>query len=91
MPVSATIGAGVVAKITRSRNRFSAQVVTPLAIYSCTSARDPEREPQVKASLANGSLISMKSVRHDRHDKTETCLIHGPEVCVSGLEASEDQ
>jgi protein-L-isoaspartate(D-aspartate) O-methyltransferase len=86
MAVSPTRGVGVMAKIIRERDQFSAQIVTPVAIYSCTSARDPEREPQLKVTMTNGALMKMKSLRRDLHEQTDTCLVHGPQVCISGME-----
>jgi protein-L-isoaspartate(D-aspartate) O-methyltransferase len=77
------IGLGVMIKATRERDRFSAQVVSSVGIYSCTSARDPQLEPQLRASITTGALTQMKSFRRDAHEPSDTCLVHGPEVCLS--------
>jgi protein-L-isoaspartate(D-aspartate) O-methyltransferase len=79
-------GVGAMIQIIRARGQFSAQIVTSVAIYSCTSARDPRREPQLKASMTNGGLLKMKSLRRDAHEQADTCLVHGPEVCLSKVE-----
>lgn len=60
--------------------------MTALAIYSCTSARDPQLEPLLKANLTNGALMKMKSLRRDSHEQNENCLLHGPDMCISGSE-----
>jgi protein-L-isoaspartate(D-aspartate) O-methyltransferase len=86
MSIKPTTGVGVMAKILRQREQFSAQIETTVAIYSCVTARDADREAMIRAALTNGSLMKMKSVRRDPHDKTDTCLIHGPDVCVSVAE-----
>jgi protein-L-isoaspartate(D-aspartate) O-methyltransferase len=86
MAVKPTTGMGVMVKITRQREHFSAQIETTVAIYSCTSARDPNRELLLKTALTNGSLMKMKSVRRDEHEPMDTCLVHGLEVCVSSTE-----
>jgi len=83
---SGRAGVGVMIQSIRERGGFSAQIVTSVAIYSCTSARDPQREPQLKASMANGALLKMKSWRRDAHDRADTCLVHGPEICLSQAE-----
>jgi len=85
--ISPSLGAGFMTKIVCEHGRFSAEFVSPVAIYSCTSARDPQREPLLKACLSNGALIKMKSIRLDIHVQTDSCLVHGPEVCVSAAEA----
>jgi len=83
---SGRAGVGVMVQSIREGGRFSAQIVTSTAIYSCTSARDRQREPQLKASMANGALLKMKSWRRDAHEPADTCLLHGPEVCLSRAE-----
>ncbi|MFZ0416699.1 MAG: rRNA adenine N-6-methyltransferase family protein [Candidatus Sulfotelmatobacter sp.] len=78
------LGKGVMAKIIREANGFSAQVVTFVAIFSCSSARDPELEPLMGKALATGALMKMKSVRCDRHEPADSCLLHTrDEVCLS--------
>lgn len=79
-------GMGMMIRIASERSGFSAQIVTSVAIYSCVSARDPEREQLLKASLASGALLKMKSVRRDAHERTGTCLLHGPDACISQAE-----
>ena len=72
MATTPTIGFGVMAKVVRDGDRFLAEMVTPLAIYSCTSMRDPQREPLIKAAMTGGKLMKLKSVRRDAHDPSET-------------------
>ena len=88
MAMSPKLGVGVMAKIIRQGSRFSAQVVTSVAIYSCTNARDAQCEPLLKAAISRGALLKMKSVRRDAHEQSETCEMHGPEVCLSSEEIS---
>jgi len=77
------IGVGVMIKAIREHDRFSTQIVSSVGIYSCTSVRDPQREQQLKASITTGAVTQMKSFRRDAHDQSDTCLVHGPEVCLS--------
>jgi hypothetical protein len=65
---------------------FSAQIVTSLAIHSCTSARDAQREPLLRAAMASGALTKMKSVRRDAHEQSGIWLVHGADVCLSSVE-----
>jgi len=80
----ATLGKGV-AKITRERGAFHAQVIAFVAIYSCTSVRDPELEPLLGKAIGTGALLKSKSVRRDPHAPADTCLLHG-DVCLSSAE-----
>jgi protein-L-isoaspartate(D-aspartate) O-methyltransferase len=84
--VTPTLGQGVMAKIVRERGGFSAEVVTILAIFSCTSARDPLLEPLMARALTTGALLRLKSERRDVHEPVDTCILHGSEVCVSSAE-----
>jgi protein-L-isoaspartate(D-aspartate) O-methyltransferase len=85
---TATLGQGAMTKIVRERESFSAQIVTFVAIFSCTSVRDPELEPLMKKAFATGGLLKMKSVRRDRHEPVDTCLLHGREVRLSSTDAT---
>jgi protein-L-isoaspartate(D-aspartate) O-methyltransferase len=86
MATSATLGTGVMVRIVRQRGGFSAQVVTFVGIYSCTSVRDPELEPLVKKALTTGALLNLASARRDPHEPVDTCLLHGREVCLSSAD-----
>jgi protein-L-isoaspartate(D-aspartate) O-methyltransferase len=80
---SPTAGQGLIVRFTRDGNGFSAQVITFVGIISCTSVRDPQLEAVIAKALANRTLFKIKSVRLDVHEPTDTCILHGSEVCVS--------
>ena len=86
LAVTPTIGQGIMTRITRRGGSFSAEMVTPLAIYSCVGGRDPELEPQMRKALTTGALLKLKSVRRDAHEPAETCILHRSDVCVSSTE-----
>ncbi len=88
--VTPTLGQGVMAKIVRERGGFSAEVITVLAIFSCTSARDPLLEPLMPKALTSGALLNLRSIRRDVHEPGESCILHGSEVCVSSAELDAD-
>jgi protein-L-isoaspartate(D-aspartate) O-methyltransferase len=80
---NAVWGSGVVARVTRKGDRFGARVVTPVAIYSCLSVRDPAMNANLAKALATKALYNLKSVRTDPHQEAESCLAHGTEICLS--------
>ena len=86
MTVTPTVGAGIVAKITRRGPAFSAEVVSPVGIFSCTAGRDPQLEPLLKQAFTSRALLKLKSVRLDAHAPAETCLVHASSVCLSSAE-----
>jgi protein-L-isoaspartate(D-aspartate) O-methyltransferase len=87
MAVNATIGQGLMMKIVRSNGKFRTEPVSPVGIYSARSLREAALEPQLLKGLTTGGLLKVKSVRLDAHDAGETCVVHGPDVCLSLAEA----
>lgn len=83
MAMNATLGQGVMTKIVRERGGYSTELVSPLAIFSGGSMRDPELEPLMLKALTTGGLLKLKSVRRDAHEPAESCVLHGKEVCLS--------
>jgi len=83
------LGKGVMARIVRDahaeegKRRFSARVLTFVAIYHCSGGRDPQLEPLLGKAFATGALMRMKSLRTDAHEVGETCILHREDVCLS--------
>ncbi|HEY6250592.1 MAG TPA: rRNA adenine N-6-methyltransferase family protein [Candidatus Angelobacter sp.] len=91
MATSKTLGTGSMAKIVRHLDRFSVQGVGPVAIFSCTSLRDPEMEAALRKGLTTQTLFKVKSLRRDAHDAVESCVVHGSGMCLSILEPGAAQ
>jgi protein-L-isoaspartate(D-aspartate) O-methyltransferase len=94
LPITAAAGAtsfgnGVMARIARLNGAFSARVVTPVVIYSCTSVRDPTLELPLGKALASKALLKLKSARLDPHEQDDTCLLHSSNMCVSTCACKE--
>jgi hypothetical protein len=70
-------------KITRMGHGYAVNIVGFIAIYSATSARDPQREALLGKALATGALMKVKSARRDEHELEDSCAVHGPELCLS--------
>ena len=82
-PMGPNLGKGVMLKITRQPAGYATQLVTFVAIYSCTSMRDPKIEAQLGKGFGSGALMKVKSVRRDPHEPIETCAAHGDDICLS--------
>jgi protein-L-isoaspartate(D-aspartate) O-methyltransferase len=85
MATTPNLGIGVMIKIVRRDSRYSADIVTSLAIYSCKGARDATREPLLRTAMTTGALMKLKSLRRDTHEKADTCILHGEDVCLGSL------
>lgn len=83
MATGATLGAGLMIKITCRNGSFSARMDSPVGIFSCTSLRDADLEPQIRKALTTQTLLKVKSLRRDAHDQRESCLVHGVGMCLS--------
>ena len=88
LATSETLGAGLMMRIVRRSDRFSAHGVTPVGIYSCKSVRDPELESPMRNALMNQSVLKVQSLRLEPHEPEPTCLVHGKDVCFSSAEVS---
>ena len=90
MTMAPNLGKGVMLKIIRRPNGYATQLVNFVAIYSATSARDPQLDAVLGKALATGALMKVKSVRRDPHGIEDSCAVHGNDVCLSmaGLAAA---
>ncbi len=86
MGMGANLGKGVVAKIMRQANGFSARVASFVAIYSCVGMRDAQLEQALGKAMGTGKLFKLRSLRRDVHELTDTCLVHGADLCFSSEE-----
>lgn len=91
MPIGKTLGAGAMIKVVRENGNFPARVNSAIGIYSCTSLRDPEMEAVLRQAVATQTLFKVKSLRRDQHEKTETCIAHGNNLCFSSSAAGAAQ
>jgi protein-L-isoaspartate(D-aspartate) O-methyltransferase len=88
MAMNSTLGQGIMTKIVRHRAGYSAEMVSPVAIFSGGNLRDPALEPLLAKALRSGGLLNLKSVRRDTHESTDSCVLHAREVCLSSSELS---
>ncbi len=82
----AQAGGGVMLKVVREAQAFSATVVSMVGIYSCASVRDTSLQADLQKALASRTLIKIRSVRVDDHERTDSCVAHRDDVCMSTSE-----
>ena len=80
------LGTGAMMCFTRTHDHFAAQIVSPVAIFSSTSQRDPQLEPSIRTAMSTQTLFRIRSLRRDTHEVAESCVVHGPETCLSLLD-----
>ena len=69
--------------ITRRHKQFSAELLSIMTIYSSPSMRDPHLQSMLNESFESHAMLRLKSLRTDAHDRTDTCIMHAPEFCLS--------
>lgn len=69
--------------ITRRHNQFAAEILSIMTIYSSPSMRDPALQSMLNDSFESHAIQSLKSVRNDDHDRTDSCIVHTPGFCLS--------
>ena len=79
------LGMGLMLKVVREEDRYGAALFSPVGIFPCIGTRDPESERSLREAFARGNWESVRSLRRDPHDATDTCWLHGAEVCLSLL------
>lgn len=77
------LGAGVMLRFTRSDGNFTVRPISPVAIFSSTSLRDPNLEPAIRKGMATQALFKVKTLRRDEHEVVDTCVVHAPGFCLS--------
>lgn len=85
MPQAPEVGRGAMMKVGRAGEGFSAEMVTYVGIFSCTSVRDAEMNGLIGKALAEGAMAKVRSLRRDAHEQTDSCVVHGDAVCWSSL------
>ena len=76
-------GKGCMMLVRRAVESYSARCVGFVAIYSCTSLRDPDLNASLVKQISSGKIFSVKSLRRDAHETDETCLVHAKDSCLS--------
>ncbi len=81
---AAVHGWGFVLLIERGARGLAARFVSPVGIFPCAGARDPDRNKRLTRAYASGTA-SVSSVRTEPHEADESCWMHSPGFCVSTL------
>ena len=79
----AAIGTGLVLKVRRSEDGYSAAFVYRAQIFHCVGARSDAGNARLRAALNSGGAESVRSLRRDHHEKTDACWLHGADFCLS--------
>jgi protein-L-isoaspartate(D-aspartate) O-methyltransferase len=83
-PLTSTRGPGIMAYLTRkSADSFTAWLTGSVFFVDFAGARDPSVSSELAIALKRDMGASVRSLRCDRHEKDETCWLHGDGWCFS--------
>jgi len=84
MPGMGPIGKGPLIRVVNTGgDRWTARVVTFVAIYSAIGLRDETLNASIGQALGRHPFPPLKSLRRDPHDANASCWCHVPGACLS--------
>jgi protein-L-isoaspartate(D-aspartate) O-methyltransferase len=84
-------GGGFMLRVVRERDAFAARFISPVAIFPCAGSRDEELNTRLREAMMRGNFASVRSLRRDAHEATESCWFHGDDFCLSTLPTPPEQ
>ncbi len=76
-------GKGCMLAVQRTGESYAARCIGFVMIYSSTSLRDPELNGLLMKQIGSGKILTVQSLRRDRHEAEDTCLVHAQDSCLS--------
>lgn len=76
---------GYVLQVTHEPRGYTARFISPVSIFSCIGARDPQSDRYLGDAFARGGWESVRSLRRDTHEAQPSCWLHGAGFCLSTL------
>ena len=83
------IGVGAMLLVKRTPGDWPARFVSPVGIFHCSGARDPEEEQDLQKAFNAGEWPSVRALRFDAHPRDEACWLHGSRYCLTRREPLE--
>ncbi|HYL37029.1 MAG TPA: rRNA adenine N-6-methyltransferase family protein [Bryobacteraceae bacterium] len=84
-------GKGCMLLVKREAEVYSARCVNVVMIYSCSSLRDAELNTALTKLVGSGKILGVRSLRREPHQADESCLLHGPDSCLSTKEIASQR
>jgi protein-L-isoaspartate(D-aspartate) O-methyltransferase len=81
---ASSLGKGIVVAIERTtEERFTAEMLSLIAIYSAVGFRDAAVESALSQALRRIAFPNLAQLRRDPHDRNDACWLHGDGFCLS--------
>ena len=76
-------GKGGTLKVIRSDASYAAGFLSSVSVFHCVGSRDADANRCLLESIRRGGWHLVKSLRRDRHERDDTCWLHGDDFCLS--------
>jgi len=81
--MGATLGKGMMLRVTRTGPGWTARVSSMVAIYSFVGGRDDAMNAALGQAMMTGALLRATRLRRDSHAPGAECVLHGATCCLS--------
>jgi len=75
-------GVGGMFRLERSEPRWLARMVSPVGIYDCANARDPENEAELRKLAGITTPVKPTVAVLEPHERGEACIAHLSTICL---------
>jgi protein-L-isoaspartate(D-aspartate) O-methyltransferase len=83
LPLTPDTGMGIIVGIRRRGERYFASVLSPVMIYRCASARDPQSESALAAALKRGGERGITRLYRGEPPAAENVWLQGENWCLA--------
>jgi protein-L-isoaspartate(D-aspartate) O-methyltransferase len=83
LPLTPDTGMGIIVAIRRRGERYFANVLSPVMIYRCAGARDPQSESALAAALKRGGERAIARLYRGEQPPAENVWLQGENWCLA--------
>ncbi|HEY7544624.1 MAG TPA: methyltransferase domain-containing protein [Blastocatellia bacterium] len=76
-------GSGLMLKVKREEESYAARFVSPVSIYPFIGVRDNQMNNKLREAMMRGTWATVRRLRRDPHEPSDTCWLHGSDFCLS--------
>ena len=81
-------GMGFMLRVKHEGRSYAACFLGPVMIFPCIGSRDEDSNQRLRDAIKRGTWGSVKSLRRESHEPSDTCWLHGDDFCLSTLPVS---
>ena len=83
LPMTLANQSGGILKIVRTGRNWQARFASGVGMFPCIGGRDGKAEKKLETAFKGGGAYEVRSLRLDRHRRSNQCWLHGEYTCLS--------